>query len=124
MTPSIFPAGEILLLLFILNKSFLLFLYLFHCLFQILIVKVDLGCSCCHLGSLAADRLRDIRQIPRPNRPDTHIFCKGETRPNSWHSARSKHCSLSGQECGGANYWSSLDTAGHAQVIVVRENLW
>ena len=59
MTPSIFPVGEILLLPFILNKSFLLFLCLFHSLFQILIVEVDLGCSSCHLGSLAADRLRD-----------------------------------------------------------------
>jgi len=63
MTPSMCPVGEILLLLFILNKAFLLFLCLFHCLFhclfQILIVEVDLGCSCCHLGSLAADRLRD-----------------------------------------------------------------
>ena len=55
MTPSIFPAGEILLLLFILNMSFLLFLYLFHYRFQILIVEVDLGCSCCHLGLLAID---------------------------------------------------------------------
>ena len=43
MTPSIFPVGEILLFLFILNKSFLLFLCIFHCLFQILIVEVDLG---------------------------------------------------------------------------------
>ena len=41
--PSIFPVGEILLLLFILNKSFLLFLCIFHCLFQILIVEVDHG---------------------------------------------------------------------------------
>ena len=33
MNPSVFPVREIPLLLFILNKSFLLFLCLFHCLF-------------------------------------------------------------------------------------------
>ena len=59
-TMTAFPVREILLLLLILNKSFLLFLCLFHSLFQNLIVEVGLGCSCCHLGLLAADRPRDI----------------------------------------------------------------
>ena len=41
--PFNISVGEILLLLFILNKSFLLLLCIFHCLFQISIVEVDLG---------------------------------------------------------------------------------
>ena len=49
-----------------------------------------------------------------------HSFSvKEKARPNSWRGARSKHCSLRGQESSWANYWKSLDTAGHAQVIIL-----
>ena len=99
MTPSIFLVGEIILLLFILNKSFPLFMCLFHCHFQILIIEVDLGCSSCHFSSLAANRLRDRSAViiedgclARPSLPTLSDTVQvGSTADRIFMACRLKH---------------------------------